>query len=117
MDTETDVKRISISRENLPKVIAKAFELSQPQGMGFLHFRAGRMPDEVLQQILDRSDSARSTYLRRVALDYVEGRAVKLCIHFDEGAGCYYLEDTGRWYDHSSEAWAELVSYAEGVQA
>lgn len=114
----TNTTRVTITRDNLPKVIAKAYELSQPQGMGFLHAKPGDIPDDVLQQILDRSDSAQFDMNRGVRLDYVQGRAIKLGIHFDADAGSYYLEDTGHgWYDHSDEQWVELLTFAQAVGA
>lgn len=111
--------RIAITRDNLPKVIAKAYDLSQPQGMGFLQAQPGAIPHDVLQRMLDHSDSiADSEWRKGISMDYVQGRAVKLHIHFDTAAGTYYLEDTGRnWYDHSDEQWAELLTFARAVTA
>ena len=114
----TNTTRVTITRDNLPKVIAKAYELSQPQGMGFLHAKPGEIPDDVLQQILVRSDAGDNQYRKAIRLDYVQGRAIKLGIHFDAEAGSYYLEDTGHgWYDHSDEQWVELLTFAQAVGA
>lgn len=114
----TSTTRVTITRANLPKVIAKAYDLSQPQGMGFLHAKAGGIPDEVLQQILDRSDNAKFDMNRDVRLDYVQGRAIKLGIGFDAEARTFYLEDRGSgWYDHSDEQWVELLTFAQAVGA
>ena len=113
-----NTNRVTITRDNLPKVIAKAYELSQPQGMGFLHAKPGEIPDDVLQQILVRSDAGDNQYRKAIRLDYVQGRAIKLGIHFDADAGSYYLEDTGHgWYDHSDEQWVELLTFAQAVGA
>lgn len=117
-DTAQAGLRITITRSDLPKVITKAYELSQPQGMGFLQAIHGPIPDQVLQQILDRVDNAPMPYLKRVGMDYVQGRAIKLCIPFDAEAGTYYLEDTGNgWYDHSPDQWAELLAFARELAA
>jgi len=114
----TPTTRVTITRDNLPKVIAKAYELSQPQGMGFLHAKPGGIPDEVLQQILVRSDAGDNQYRKEIRLDYVQGRAIKLGIGFDAEAGTYYLEDRGNgWYDHSDEQWVELLTFAQAVGA
>lgn len=113
-----NTNRVTITRDNLPKVIAKAYELSQPQGMGFLHAKPGEIPDDVLQQILVRSDAGDNQHRKAIRLDYVQGRAIKLGIHFDADAGSYYLEDTGHgWYDHSDEQWVELLTFAQAVGA
>lgn len=110
--------RVTITRDNLPKVIAKAYDLSQPQGMGFLHAKPGGIPEDVLQQILVRSDAGDDHYRKAIRLDYVQGRAVKLGIHFDAAAGTYYLEDTGHgWFDHSDAEWVELLTFAQAVGA
>lgn len=114
----TNTTRVTITRDNLPKVIAKAYELSQPQGIGFLHAKPGDIPADVLQQILDRTDEAKTDWGKLIRLDYVQGRAIKLGIHFDVDAGSYYLEDTGNgWYDHSDEQWVELLTFAQAVGA
>jgi hypothetical protein len=103
-------EKIAIPRENLPAVIGKAFDLSSPQGLGFLHYQPGGIPDDILQKILQHSDNAPNPYLRRIGLDYVEGRAVKLTIHHSEEDG-FYLEDRDGWFDHSADAWNELKSF------
>lgn len=107
---------ISITRDNLPKVIAKAFDLSVPQGMGFLHFKEGGIPEGVLIAILSQVDEAETPYFKRVSMDYVQGRAVKLHIQYDENEQKWRL-DGDRWYDHSGAAWQELKDYAESLQA
>jgi hypothetical protein len=106
--------RISISRENLPKVIAKAFSLSNPQGLGFLHFQPGEIPDDVLNQILIYADEAGYPYGKNISLDYVQGRAVKLRIPYDESGNQWHLEGD-RWYDHGMEEWQELKEYAASL--
>lgn len=115
MSNETEA-RIPISRDNLPKVIAKAYELSKPQGMGYLHFQEGGIPEDVLQKILSRSDAEEGGYHKRVSLDYVQGRAVKLSIPYDEETGEFYISGD-RWYDHSGSQWDELTDYASSLQA
>lgn len=109
------MNRILVSRKNLPTVIAKAFDLSQPQGMGYLHYQPGPIPADTLRRILDNSDNATMPYLRGVSLDYVEGRAVKLHIPYSEEDSTHYLEERPHWYDHSDRAWRELVEFAKGL--
>lgn len=113
MNTATTA-RIAISRDNLPKVIAKAFDLSKPQGTGFLHFKPGDIPEGVLNDILSSADKAEIPYRKSIHLDYVEGRAIKLGIYYDEGSQQWQLEGD-RWYDHSSAAWEELKEYAKSL--
>jgi hypothetical protein len=113
MSTQT-ATRIQINRENLPKVIAKAFDLSKPQGMGILHFMPGPIPEDELSWILASADEAKLTDHKKIRLDYVQGRAVKLSIHYDEGSQHWYLEGD-RWYDHSPAAWEDLKEYAQSL--
>lgn len=101
--------QIKITREQLPHVISKAFDLSQPQGMGYLHYKPGPIPEDTLDRILERTDNNEG-YRKGVSLDYVEGRAVKLYIPYEPEYG-YYMEDDGRWFDHSNEAWEELTTF------
>ncbi len=113
MNTATTA-RIAISRENLPKVIAKAFDLSNPQGMGYLHFKPGGIPEDELNRILARADETENPYRKNVRLDYVQGRAVKLSIDYEEGSQQWYLEGDS-WYDHGTAAWEELKEYAQSL--
>ena len=113
MNTATTA-RIAISRDNLPKVIAKAFDLSNPQGMGFLHFKPGGIPEDVLNGILARADESENPYRKDISLDYVQGRAVKLSIRYDEGSQQWHLEGDS-WYDHGTAAWEELKEYAQSL--
>lgn len=114
----TKTTRVTITRDSLPKVIAKAYELSQPQGMGFLHAMGGEIPSDVLHEILVRTDSTDHPFRKAVSMDYVQGRAIKLRIHFDPDSGTYYLEDTGNgWYDHSPGQWRVLLDFAQAVSA
>lgn len=106
---------IAISRENLPKVIAKAYDLSAPQGLGFLHFKPGGISEDELSGILARVDEAETTYHKRIRLDYVEGRAVKLTIDYDEGSQQWRI-DGDRWYDHGAAEWEDLKQYAKSLQ-
>jgi hypothetical protein len=116
MNEYTPAPRIKVSRASLPAVIAKAYELSQPQGLGFLHAQPGGIPTDKLAEILARSDGASITFLKGVGLDYVQGRAVKLHIHYDEAEG-HYVEDNGRWFDHSESQWQELKTFILEQQA
>jgi hypothetical protein len=96
---------IDITGTDLRKFIAKAYDLSQPQGMGCLHFQDGAIPEEMIDKILDVKSS------HCVAgMDYVLGRAVKMSVY--KKGGRLLIGDN--WYDHNP-AQLQILLCAEGV--
>lgn len=108
-----DLAKFRIPDEKLAVAVRAAYDLSSPQGMGFLHHVPGSMSADDATTLLHNSlDPARGIHL-----DYVAGRAVKLSIRKDEEG--YFVYDNGRWYDHSPEQWEDFkyrVSMAEIVE-
>ena len=95
---------IDITGANLRVLVKKAYELSSPQGLGFLHFTPGNdLPDAEVDEILGR---------RQVSMDYVRGRSIKM--HVLEKDGKRFIRD--RWYDHSLDQLQSLLT-AIGVNA
>jgi hypothetical protein len=93
MRTMGDECFIKVSRDRLPDAIKKAFELSQPQGLGFLHHREGPLEEETVQEIIARGHS------RLLAdMDYVHGRSCKFHVRKADEDGFMLIEP--RWYDH-----------------
>ena len=103
MSTEPSKFRIPDNRLNA--TVRAAYDLSRPQGMGYLHFDEKPMTKGQAEQVIASSQRG-----NRVSLDYVSGRAVKLSI-FRDDAG-WFLEDNGRWFDHSASAWVSLKDAA-----
>lgn len=109
---------IDITAVDLVLFVQKAYELSNVQGMGFLHASPAPMALSEAQQIADAGrhndlgfgiKSDREEVI--LDLDYVHGRAVKMCV--------YKLPDGRRyickpWYDHSDEQLRQLLT-AVGV--
>ena len=86
--------KIDITGIDLRKLVKEAYNLSQPQGLGFIHFQPGPLPEEDVNEILSRfEDDERYA----VSMDYVRGRAVKLHV-WQEGDRLF---TDARWYDHS----------------
>lgn len=94
----------------LRRTVQKAFELSAPQGMGWMHYNANDTLDD---QTVDTWLEGAARRGGPLSLDYVKGRAVKLCFHYDDEKTQFYVEDGGTWFDHSDRAWAELLAVAE----
>lgn len=90
---------IDVTNCDLRQLVAKAYDLSSPQGMGFLHFKPEPLSDGDIDAIL-----ARGSECYPVAMDYVKGRAVKLSVRRDADKLTIY----DRWHDHSDYDLAEL---------
>jgi hypothetical protein len=94
---------IKLPRDKLPDAIKKAFELSRPQGLGFIHHREGPLEEEAVQEIMSRG------YNRLLAdMDYVHGRSCKFHVRQSEDDGFMLLDPS--WYDHSDYQLDELLT-------
>lgn len=93
--------KIRIPADKINTFIRSAYSLSQPQGMGILHYNPAPMTVEEADEIINAPHNH-----RYIGMDYVLGRAVKLTIFKDDEG--YYIEDRGRWFDHTDSQWREL---------
>jgi hypothetical protein len=91
---------IDITGCNLVTLVQTAYALSVPQGMGFLHARAGSLTEEQAKMLI--KDHGRFP----VNMDYVVGRAVKLSVH-RTAEGKLEIADT--WFDHTPEQLQQLL--------
>lgn len=98
--------QIRIPTTLVAAVVAHAYNLSRPQGLGFMHYTPEPMTLEEAQQVVDAGGTSFGHTKVGVSLDYVNGRAVKL--HIREDVEGYFLEDDGTWFDHGPTLWAEL---------
>ena len=90
---------IEITGCSLTDVVQAAYDLSRPQGLGFLHYTPEPLSgEEALQYVDDTSPCP-------VCLDYVKGRACKLTVHKDDGR--LFIREP--WYDHTDAQLAELL--------
>jgi hypothetical protein len=96
---------IDITGVDLVKFVQRVYELSKPQGMGFLLFESGSLTEEEAKELIieDR--------LCAVRLDYVRGRSCKMTVYRRVNAetGDVRLEISDAWYDHTSGQLAELL--------
>lgn len=94
------------SEDKIPAIIKAAYSLSSPQGLGFLHFEKGPLPDEDVERITSfkRGDVVFS-------MDYVRGRSIKLSGFRNKDGSCRI--DADRWYDHSPDQLRELARIAD----
>lgn len=94
---------ICVDAAKIDDIIKEAYNLSRPQGMGYLHFKDGELPDDELQHIKETIRHQGTTYL---SMDYILGRAVKLTIY--QELSHFYIQNS--WYDHSEDDLQELLN-------
>jgi hypothetical protein len=95
-----------------PKVvIQEVFKKSHPQGMGFIHYTPNyELSDEEASQfILERNGRI------YIDMDYVQGRACKFHAEIVDNCVQMRFDEKRNWYDHSNEAFEELISTCNGV--
>ena len=83
---------IKITGCDLIQLAKKAYELSSPQGMGFLHYTSDPLNNEEAKQLI-RDDPF------PLDMDYIKGRSIKLHVR--------KIDDY--WYDHTDEQYQELL--------
>lgn len=93
---------IKITGVDLAKFIKAVYELSRPQGMGFLHARDGELSDKDAEMILNSSGTGPCV----LSMDYVHGRACKMHV-WKEGDDLFINRS---WYDHSSTQFNALLA-------
>jgi hypothetical protein len=99
---------IEIPADKLPEAMKLAFNLSSPQGLGFLHHREGGLEDAAVNEIIEREKGGHIA----AHMDYVHGRACKFIV-FRGGErpnwdGRLYIRSS--WYDHSDSALEDLLT-------
>ncbi len=96
---------IDITGVNLVEFVKKAYELSSPQGYGFLHFNPDPLSDDEANQII-ANGKLRTPENVELSMDYVNGRAVKMTVFKLENQ----LQIRESWYDHTPDQLQELLS-------
>ena len=92
---------IDITGVDLAKFVQKVYELSAPQGLGFLHFKAEPLSEEDTKSIAEQP--LRGSV--RLNMDYVYGRACKMVVWEKDGK----LQIRDSWYDHTDDQFRELL--------
>ncbi len=91
---------IEITGVDLKEFAKKVYELSLPQGLGYLHYEKGGLSDKQAEQIVTGITSgifARNNNRIALDMDYVSGRACKMVVFKEEGK--LYIRKN--WYDHT----------------
>ena len=100
---------IEITGIDLKKFAKKVYELSMPQGLGFLHYQSGDLSDEQAKNIVSGGNNLFNRPTDRIALDmdYVSGRACKMIVFKEEGK--LYIRKN--WYDHTDTQLKMLLEH------
>ena len=97
---------IDITGVNLIEFVKRVYELSIPQGLGFLHYKNRGLTDEEAKQlILPEKEGCQYAKNIVVDMDYIKGRACKMIV-FKENDKLYIRNS---WYDHMDEQLRELL--------
>lgn len=114
------MEKVFVKEGDIAHLVAAAYALSEPVGMGYLHFRPGELDDDMLQTIVGEADkringarereAAQPEYFKDyagavVTMDYVHGRCCKFNIWY--GQGRFYI--TQPWHDHEGWQFDELL--------
>jgi len=91
---------IEITGADLKDVAKHVYDLSSPQGMGFLHYQEGGLADEDAEKLIDHDDDRCP-----LSMDYVHGRACKFTVFQEDGK----LFIRKSWFDHSESDLSELL--------
>ena len=95
---------IQISKNAIPELVRKAYDLSIPVGLGFLHAKTGSLTDEQVNSLINYDEK-----LCVVDMDYVLGRCCKFRVLRDKTDSTkFYIRDS--WYDHSSSDFEKLLA-------
>lgn len=89
--------KIDITGIDMVKFVKAVYDLSNPQGMGFVHFTPEPLSDEEAKSLIKEDGT--------VSLDYVKGRACKMHVFKEDDK--LYINDT--WFDHTDKELEQLL--------
>ena len=92
---------IEITGIDLNLFVKKVYDLSKPQGLGFLHYTEQPLIDEEVNSILEHANYNDV----RLSMDYVKGRACKMTVFKTDDK----LWIHNNWYDHTKEQLSVLL--------
>jgi len=93
-----------ITGVDLVKFAQKVYELSRPQGAGFMHFTLEPLSEEDAKSMMIKNPFPGDGQCI-MTMDYVKGRACKMQV-FKTGEDLFIGDS---WYDHTDNQLAELL--------
>jgi hypothetical protein len=91
----------------LIKFVQRVYDLSSPQGMGFIHFTSEPLSVEEAKEIIDSFNDDKSV---AVSLDYIKGRSCKMHVFRADSTTGEKLQIHDNWYDHTDQQLKDLLS-------
>lgn len=85
---------IDVTGVDLQEMIRKAYELSKPFGLGYIHYKEGPLTELELEMIWSKCQTKSGIYI-----DYLVGRSMKFRILRHGERDYFYLD----WYDHNRD--------------
>lgn len=104
---------IEITNVDLTKFVQKVYDLSKPQGMGYLQYIPGPLTNQEAEDIVNKQlESTKSSpmiqgYKAIMSLDYVNGRSCKMTIFKTEDEKLWIRNP---WFDHTDNLLEMLLS-------
>jgi len=91
---------VEITGIDLVKFAQKVYDLSVPQGLGFLHFTNDPLSEAEAKDIVKSGDKKHP-----LSMDYIKGRACKMNVYVKDGK--WFIHDS--WYDHTNTQYKQLL--------
>ena len=92
---------LDVTGVDLRKLIREVYDLSVPQGLGYLHYTKGSLSDAEVDELLEDVG-----YIHlALCLDYVKGRSCKMNVYKEDDR--LYIHKV--WFDHTDEQFLELL--------
>lgn len=96
---------INVTDISLTTLISKAYEMSEPLGLGYFHYVPGPLDAATVGELVDTM-SKQLLESKVTRFDYLHGRSMKFTV-WQGNDGQRYIRR--QWYDHSAEAAEHLV--------
>lgn len=101
---------LELENIDMRKFISAVYELSVPQGLGFLHAEPGGLDKDTLDLFeKEYRYNANSGVACVLSIDYLRGRACKMSVWQENGK--LYIHP--RWFDHSPVQLAKLLEMSK----
>jgi len=95
--------RIKITGVDLVEFTKKVYELSVPQGLGFMQFTDNPLDTKEAEELIN---TYKNDGYSALSLDYIHGRACKMIV-FKENNELFI---NSVWYDHTDEQLKQLLN-------
>ena len=104
---EREENWLDITGVDLGELVRGAYDLSIPQGLGYLHYTPGSLTNDEVDDILTACHVGYKHLA--VVMDYVKGRACKMNVFKGEGeeAGRLYIRKG--WFNHTDKQLIKLL--------